>query len=86
MDGLVVSALKPSVAGWTSLGFKIGEWRIGGHVVASRSLRRGEAMSRRCLVHWIHEEKLGRIYPYRVFGMSTSCESIFVFLCVSIYM
>jgi hypothetical protein len=33
------------------LGLRIGEWQIGGHVVASRSFR------------WIDAEKLGRIYP-----------------------
>ena len=79
MDGLVVWASKPSVAGLTGLGLKTGEWRIGGHVVASQCLSQGEAKSRRRQVHWINEEKLGRFYPWRVFALSTSCKGVFVF-------
>jgi hypothetical protein len=63
MDGLVVWASKPSATGLTGLGLKIGEWQIGEHVVASQTLRRGKAMSRRRRVRWIDEENLGRIYP-----------------------
>jgi hypothetical protein len=77
VDGLIV--LKPSVTGLTGLGFKTGKWRIGGHVVASRSLRRGKVMSRKRRVCWIDAEKLGRIYPQQVFWMSTLCEDVFVF-------
>jgi len=79
VDGLVVWASKPSVVGLTGLGLKTVEWRIGGHMVASQSLRRGEAKSRRRQVRWINEEKLGWFYPWRVFGLSTSCKGIFVF-------
>ena len=63
VDGLVVWASKPSAAGLIGLGLKIGEGWINGHMVASRRLRRGEAMSRRCRVRWIDEEKFRRIYP-----------------------
>jgi hypothetical protein len=41
------------------LGLKTGEWWIGGHMVKSRRLRRGEAEFRRHQVHWTVEEKLG---------------------------
>jgi hypothetical protein len=62
-DGLMVWASKPSVTGLTGLGLKIREWWIGGHVMASQSLCRDEATSRRRRIYWIDKEKLGLIYP-----------------------
>jgi hypothetical protein len=58
-NGLVARALKLSVVDLIGLGFKTGKWRINGYVVVSRSLRQGEAKSRRHQVRWIDEEKLG---------------------------
>jgi hypothetical protein len=62
-DGLMVWASKPSVPGLTGLGLRTGEWQIGGHMVASRSLRRGEAILIKHWIRWIDAEKLGQIYP-----------------------
>ena len=68
-DGnLLVQASKPSVTGLTGSGLKIREWRIGEHMVASRSLNQGEAMSRRRRVRWIDTEKHGWLYPLGYLG------------------